>query len=164
MAARRARESAGILAFRRREGGPEVLLVHPGGPFWAKKDLGAWTLPKGEVGPGEEPRAAALREFEEETGHEPSGETLHLEPVRQKGGKLVHAWALETDLDAAAVRSNTFTMEWPMHSGKQQEFPEIDRARWMGVEEARRHLLPALVPLLDQLLAALRERDERGER
>ena len=147
--------SAGILLYRRRVGEPEVLLAHPGGPYWAKRDLGAWTIPKGEIGPGEDPLAAARREFAEETGFEAAGSALPLAPIRQKGGKLVHAWAVEGDCDAAAIRSIAFEMEWPPRSGRMAAFPEIDRAAWFTIEEARRRILPAQVPLLEELLARL---------
>jgi predicted NUDIX family NTP pyrophosphohydrolase len=129
-----------------------VLLVHPGGPFWARRDAGAWSIPKGEYGEDEDGLACALREFEEETGTAlPPGELIELGSVRQKGGKTVSAWAAEGDLDAAAVRSNTFTMEWPPRSGRTAEFPEIDRAAWFDVETAREKLLSAQVELLDRL-------------
>src|SRR5215217_4853727 len=129
-----AKRSAGILLYRRGEAGLEVLLVHPGGPFWAKKDLGAWSIPKGEHDEGEDAQACALREFAEETGSAPSpGELADLGEVRQKAGKVVAAWALEGDLDAAAIRSNTFTLQWPPRSGRMQEFPEVDRAEWFGL-------------------------------
>lgn len=142
--------SAGILLYRRREG-LEVLLVHPGGPFWAKKDLGAWSIPKGEVAEGEEARATAVREFEEETGRAIEGHLEPLEAVRQAGGKIVHAWAVEGELEPEEIRSNTFTIEWPPRSGKQREFPEIDRAEWFALEQARRKILPGQLPLLDEL-------------
>src|SRR5262252_3749819 len=125
-----AKLSAGLLMYRRREGGLEVFLVHPGGPFWAKKDLGAWSIPKGEYDEGEEPLAAARREFEEETGIQPEGHFVPLKTIKQPGGKTVLAWAFEGDADVAAIKSNTFSMEWPPHSGKQQDFPEVDRAGW----------------------------------
>jgi predicted NUDIX family NTP pyrophosphohydrolase len=149
------KSSAGILYYRRRAGRVEVLLAHPGGPFWAKKDAGAWTVPKGEFGEDEEPLAAARREFAEETGIEAEGEPIALTPVRQRGGKTVHAWAFEGDCDPAAIRSNTFTMEWPPRSGRQQAFPEIDRAAWFAIEEARGRILPAQQPLLDELARIL---------
>jgi predicted NUDIX family NTP pyrophosphohydrolase len=152
------RQSAGILMYRFRDGEPEVLLVHPGGPFWAKKDAGAWSIPKGEIGDGEEALLAAQREFAEETGTVPRGAFAALEPVRQKGGKTVHAWAIEGDLDAAAVRSNVFAMEWPPKSGRQQEFPEIDRAQWFTLAEGRSRINAGQAPLLDQLEAALTSR------
>jgi predicted NUDIX family NTP pyrophosphohydrolase len=147
------RRSAGILLYRHGADGPEVLLVHPGGPFWAKKDLGAWSIPKGEYEDGEDARACALREFEEETGASPpAGALVELGEVRQKNGKRVTAWAAEGDLDADAVRSNTFTMQWPPKSGRMQEFPEIDRAGWFGAHEARAKLIPAQVAFVDRLL------------
>jgi predicted NUDIX family NTP pyrophosphohydrolase len=148
-----ARLSAGIVLHRSGAAGVEVLLVHPGGPFWAKKDAGAWSIPKGEYEDGEDPLACALREFEEETGTRlASDDVVELGSVRQKGGKQVTAWALAGDLDPSTVRSNTFTMEWPPRSGRQAEFPEIDRAQWFGVEAAREKLVPAQVELLDRLL------------
>jgi predicted NUDIX family NTP pyrophosphohydrolase len=148
--------SAGILLHRARQGAVEVLLVHPGGPFWAKKDLGAWTIPKGEYEQGEDPLAAALREFREETGHEPPADGLvELGTIRQRGGKVLTAWAAAGDLDPATVVSNTFTMQWPPRSGVQREFPEIDRAGWFGPEAARAKLLAAQAELVDRLLAAL---------
>jgi predicted NUDIX family NTP pyrophosphohydrolase len=150
-----ARRSAGILVFRGAGPAREVLLVHPGGPFWAKKDLGAWSIPKGEYEEGEDPRACALREFSEELGSAaPSGELVDLGSVRQRNGKEVRAWAVEGDVDPAGVTSNTFSLEWPPRSGRTQEFPEIDRAEWFGVEEARAKLNPAQVELLDRLPGA----------
>jgi predicted NUDIX family NTP pyrophosphohydrolase len=147
-----AKQSAGILLYRRRAGAPEVLLVHPGGPFWARKDLGAWSIPKGEYGEGEDPRACALREFEEELGTPPPGDALiELGTVKQTGGKLVTAWALEGDLDPVGVRSNTFTLEWPPRSGVMREFPEVDRAEWFPPAEARRKINPAQVAFLERL-------------
>ena len=133
-----------------------MLLVHPGGPFWAKRDLGAWSIPKGECEEGEDPRAAAWREFAEELGSPvPDGNAVDLGEVRQKAGKVVCAWAIAGDLDPRAVASNTFTMEWPPHSGRTQEFPEIDRAQWFGVAEARERINPAQVALLDRLRDAV---------
>ena len=145
------KRSAGILLYRQRDGRLEVLLAHPGGPFWAKKDLGAWTIPKGEIGDGEDAQAAARREFNEETGLAVPGELIALTPIKQRGGKTVIAWAACGDCDPARIRSNTFSMEWPPRSGKQQEFPEIDRAAWFGLDAARERILPAQVPLLDEL-------------
>jgi predicted NUDIX family NTP pyrophosphohydrolase len=150
-----AARSAGILLFRRRPSGPEVLLVHPGGPFWARRDEGAWSIPKGEHDEGEDPLDCARREFEEETGTAPPAEVIELGEIRQRGGKRVTAWAAEGDLDSDAVRSNTFEIEWPPRSGRRQEFPEIDRAAWFGADEARRRLLPAQAELVDRLLARL---------
>jgi predicted NUDIX family NTP pyrophosphohydrolase len=144
------KRSAGILLFRRLPD-LEVFLVHPGGPFWAKKDAGAWTIPKGEYGDGEEPLAAARREFEEETGSAVDGEFLALGEVKQSGGKVVTAWAIERDLDATSIRSNTFSMEWPPRSRKIREFPEIDRANWFSVGEAREKLIPAQTAFLERL-------------
>lgn len=143
--------SAGILLYRRRRGGLEVFLVHPGGPFWAKKDLGAWSLPKGEFEPGEDPLDAAKREFTEETGFPIDGEFRALTPLRQPSGKTIHAWAVEGDCDAAEARSNTFEMEWPPKSGKRSAFPEVDRAEWFSLEEARQRIIAGQAPFLDQL-------------
>jgi predicted NUDIX family NTP pyrophosphohydrolase len=147
--------SAGLLLYRLGPHGLEVLLAHPGGPFWARRDEGAWTLPKGEVHEGEEPRAAALREFQEETGHAPAGELLPLGEVRQKGGKRVLAWACAGDLDPHQLRCNTFEMEWPPRSGRMREFPEVDRIGWFTPDAARAKLLPAQTPFLDRLQALL---------
>jgi predicted NUDIX family NTP pyrophosphohydrolase len=148
-----AKRSAGILLHRRGQDGREVLLVHPGGPFWAKRDDGAWSIPKGEYTDGEDPRAAARREFEEELGSPlpDDAELRELGEVRQKNAKVVVAWAVEGDLDATAARSNTFELEWPPRSGRRQEFPEIDRAEWFAVARAREKLLPAQVAFLDRL-------------
>jgi predicted NUDIX family NTP pyrophosphohydrolase len=148
------KRSAGILLYRHRpDAGLEVLLVHPGGPYWARKDLGAWSIPKGEHEEAEEALDCALREFEEETGSKPApGELDELGSVKQKSGKVVAAWALEGDLDADAVQSNTFELEWPPRSGRMQEFPEVDRAAWFGLDEARERILPAQAPFLDRLL------------
>lgn len=151
-----AKRSAGILLYRVAGGAPEVLLVHPGGPYWARKDAGAWSIPKGEYEDGEDPQSCALREFEEETGVElPPGELAELGSVKQKSGKVVTAWAAEGDLDAGAVTSNTFTMEWPPRSGTTAEFPEIDRAGWFEIETAREKLVPAQTEFLDRLLERL---------
>jgi predicted NUDIX family NTP pyrophosphohydrolase len=154
-----AKRSAGILLYRIAGDGPEVLLVHPGGPFWARKDAGAWSIPKGEHGDGEDPQACALREFEEETGTAlPPAELIDLGSVKQKAGKIVTAWAAEGDIDAEAIRSNTFTMEWPPRSGRTAEFPEIDRAGWFGLDAAREKLVPAQAELLDRLLERVSRR------
>jgi predicted NUDIX family NTP pyrophosphohydrolase len=148
--------SAGLLLYRIGDGGPELLLVHPGGPFWAGKDAGVWSLPKGEYEDGDDPRAAAVREFEEETGTAPpAGELIELGSVTQKNGKRVIAWAAEGDLDAGAIRSNTFTMEWPPRSGRRQEFPEVDRAAWFGPDAARQKLNPAQAAFVDRLIERL---------
>ena len=145
------KRSAGILLYRLRPDGPEVLLVHPGGPFWAKKDLGAWSIPKGEIGDAEDAFEAAKRELLEETGLSVEGPLSALAPVRQKGGKVVLAWAAEGDCDAAAIRSYTFPLEWPLKSGRMQEFPEVDKAAWLPLPAARAKLLAAQLPLLDEL-------------
>ena len=155
------KQSAGLLMYRRRGGALEVLLVHPGGPFWAKKDQGAWSIPKGEYEPGEDPLVAARREFAEETGIVPQGEFVALAPLRQSGGKIVRAFAIEGDLDPEKIRSNTFVMEWPPRSGRQQEFPEIDRAAWFTVEAARQKLLPAQVALVEELTRRLAQQRQR---
>jgi len=150
-----AKTSAGILLYRWRESRLEGFLVHPGGPFWARKDDGAWTIPKGEFAPGDDALAAARREFTEETGLALAGEAVALQPIRQAGGKGVHAFALEGDADPAAIASNHFTLEWPPRSGRQQAFPEIDRAGWFGLAAARRKLLASQHGLLDQLLTLI---------
>lgn len=152
------RKSAGLLMFRRLDGRPlEVLLAHPGGPFWARKDLGAWTIPKGEYA-DEDPLSAAQREFQEETGLEPTAPFIELPTIRQASGKFVSAWAFEGDWDPGRLRSNTFAMEWPKGSGRMEAFPEIDRADWFTIVEARERIVPAQAPLLD----ALRERLDAG--
>jgi predicted NUDIX family NTP pyrophosphohydrolase len=154
-----ARRSSGILLHRDGPQGREVLLVHPGGPFWARRDDGAWSIPKGEHGDDEDPRAAARREFEEELGSALPGDA-RLRPlgeVRQKNGKVVACWAAEGDLDASAARSNTFEMEWPPRSGRRQAFPEIDRAEWFPLDRAREKLVPAQAAFVDRL-----EEEERG--
>ncbi len=150
--------SAGLLVYRRREGGLEVLLVHPGGPFWKRKDDGAWSLPKGEIDdPDEDPLSVARREFEEELGKPPpeTADAIPLGEVRQRSGKVVTAWAVEGDLDVTEITSNTFETEWPPRSGKTAEFPEVDRAAWFGLDEARRKLLDGQRPFLDRLEEAL---------
>lgn len=138
--------------YRRRSGALQVLLVHPGGPFWTKRDLGAWTIPKGEVAQGEDPLATARREFEEETSLRANGPFLPLGSVTQKAGKVVHAWAFEGDCDPALVESNTFEVEWPPRSGKWRSFPEVDRAEWFSLEDARVKLNAAQTSLLDALV------------
>ncbi len=151
------RVSAGILLYRRAGGDVEVLLAHPGGPLFARRDEGYWTIPKGEPDPDEPLAAAARREFIEETGHDPgAGPLLMLGSIVQKGGKVVHAWATEGQLDPDLARSDTFEMEWPPRSGRLQAFPEIDRVAWFDGAEARRRIKPAQVPLLDRLVEALR--------
>jgi predicted NUDIX family NTP pyrophosphohydrolase len=148
--------SAGILLFRHRDDVLEVLLVHPGGPMWAKRDSGAWSLPKGEYEPDEAPLAAARREFAEELGSAPpDGEALDLGEIRQRSGKLVSAWALRGDLDADAITSNTCMVQWPPRSGREIEIPEVDRARWFDMASAREKINPAQVTLLQRLETAL---------
>jgi predicted NUDIX family NTP pyrophosphohydrolase len=148
-----------LLLFRGEGDRLEVLLVHPGGPFWATRDLGAWSIPKGECEDGEDPRATAWREFAEELGshppRSPDGEAIELGEVRQKAGKTVMAWGIAGDLDPAQIISNTFTMEWPPRSGRSQEFPEVDRAGWFSLREARERINPAQVAFLDRLREAV---------
>ncbi len=146
-----AKISAGLLLYRRRPAGPEVFLVHPGGPFWAKKDAAAWSIPKGLSDAGEDLLAAAQREFQEETGLSVTGDFRALVPVRQPGGKLVHAWAVEADCNAETIRSNSFEMEWPPRSGRKQAFPEVDRAAWFDLATARAKITKGQLPLIDQL-------------
>lgn len=146
--------AAGLILFRRTPAGPEVLLVHLGGPFWARKDLGAWSIPKGEPAPGEDHLSTARREFAEETGMVPTGVPFALGHVKQAGGKVVHAWALEGDFDVTLIKSNTFSVEWPKGSGHLRDFPEVDRAEWFALPEARRRLLKSQVPFLEVLEAA----------
>ena len=151
------KRSAGILLYRAAGDGPEVLLVHPGGPFWAKKDAGAWSIPKGEIDEGEEARACALRELREELGSPPElapEDLIELGSVRQKA-KVVDAWAAEADFDPATLESLTFSMEWPPRSGREREFPEVDRAEWFRPEAARQKILPAQAELIDRLLERL---------
>jgi predicted NUDIX family NTP pyrophosphohydrolase len=149
----KSRRSAGLLVWRDGASGPEVFLVHPGGPFWARRDDGAWSIPKGEYADGEDPLAAARREFAEETGIALDGSFVALAPIRQAGGKQVQAFAVRGDFDAGAVRSNTFEMEWPPRSGRRAQFPEVDRAGWFTLDAARAKLLSAQVALIDQLAA-----------
>lgn len=146
------KRSAGILLYRHKGKNVEVFLVHPGGPFWTKKDDGAWTVPKGAIEPGEDPLAAARREFTEETGFTVDGDFIELGSFKQPGGKHVLVWALEGDCDAAELASNEFEMDWPPHSGKRQRFPEVDRGGWFGVEEARGKLLIGQRPMLQTFL------------
>lgn len=146
------KQSAGILLYRLHNNTPEVLLVHPGGPLWAKKDEGAWTIPKGEFGGDENPLEAAKREFREETGMDLSGDFIELAPVRLKSGKMIYAWALQGNLDASKIVSNSFEMEWPPKSGSKQLFPEIDRAEWFRLEEARKKINPRQAAFIDQLI------------
>ena len=149
------KRSAGILLFRRSGDETEFLLVHPGGPFWAKKDAGAWSIPKGGIEDGEEPRACAIRELEEELGPAPQldpEQLIDLGTIRQRAGKVVEAWAAEADFDPATLASNTFTLEWPPRSGNHGEFPEVDRAEWFDPDSAREKILPAQAEFLDRLL------------
>lgn len=148
--------SAGVLLFRRNGGALQVLLIKPGGPFWRKRDAGAWMIPKGMIEKGETPEEAALREFAEETGTHLTAEPLPLATVRQAGGKMVTAFAVEGDLDAGAITSVEFEMEWPPRSGKHSRFPEAEQARWMTLEEARAMMLESQLPLLDALEEKLR--------
>ena len=146
------KRSAGILMYQRMPDGLRVLLVHPGGPFWAKKDLGAWSIPKGEHEETDDPLTVAIREFAEETGFTPDGSFRPLGTVKQAGGKTVTAFAVEGEFDPQMLVSNTFEMEWPPRSGKRRSFPEVDRAAWFTLDEARRKILPGQAPLLDQLV------------
>jgi len=154
-------QSAGIVAFRRRHGRIEVLLVHPGGPFWRNKDLGAWSIPKGEYDAGEEAEAAARREFREELGIELTQDLLPLGEIRQRGGKMVKAFAVETDVATESIRSNMFEVEWPPRSGRRQAFPEIDRAEWFELAAARTKINAAQASLLDQLETIVAGRTKR---
>ena len=154
-----AKKSAGILAYRKTENEYEVLLVHPGGPFWAKKDLNAWSVPKGEFEEGEAPLKAAIREFKEETSHDISGEFLELDPVKQPSGKIVYTWAVEADVDASNIRSNTIEIEWPPRSGKKKVIPEVDKAGWFTFEEAKHKILIGQIPVLEQLANKLGKSD-----
>jgi predicted NUDIX family NTP pyrophosphohydrolase len=145
------KRSAGLLLFRRAAGAIEVLLVHPGGPFWARKDQGAWSIPKGELAEGEDPFRAALREFNEEMGGTVDGVFIALQPRRQAGGKVVHAWAVQAEFDPSRLGDATFSMEWPPRSGRQQTFPEIDRAAWFPLDVARAKILKGQAEFLDEL-------------
>lgn len=152
-----AKTSAGLVMYRMRDGEPEALLVHPGGPFWAKKDDGAWFIPKGEINPNEEPLVGAKREFAEETALTPRGTFLPLGSVRQKSGKTIFAWAFAGDCDPATLKSNTFELEWPPRSGKMREFPEIDRAAFVNLAQAARKMHPVEFPFLERLKQILSE-------
>ena len=152
------KRSAGLLVYREASDGIEVFLVHPGGPLWAKKDDGAWSIPKGELEPDEDPLAAARREFTEETGFAPSGEMLPLTPLRQPSSKFVYAWAVRGDFDPAALRSGTFSMEWPPKSGRHASFPEVDRAAWFRLDAARQKILKGQTGFLDELETKLARR------
>lgn len=156
------KRSAGILLFRRNGGEAEFLLIHPGGPFWTKKDAGAWSIPKGQIEAEEEPRACAIRELEEELGPAPEldpEQLIELGSIKQKAGKVVEAWAAEADFDPATLASNTVSIEWPPRSGNEQEFPEVDRAGWFDLQTAREKILPAQAELLDRLLEHLNGAD-----
>jgi predicted NUDIX family NTP pyrophosphohydrolase len=146
------KQSAGILMYRQGKDGLQVLLVHPGGPFWAKKDLGAWSIPKGEYSEGEEPLAVAVREFEEETGLRPQGDFQSLGELRQPGRKIVTAWAVPGDFDVTTLKSNTFDMEWPPKSGRKTAFPEVDRGEWFSLDQARQKILPGQKEFVDRLM------------
>lgn len=148
------KRSAGLLVYRTTNVYPEVFLIHPGGPFFAKKDLGVWSIPKGEFD-SEEPLTAARREFEEETGFKIAGDFIELKPIKQKGGKLVYAWAVEADFDASEIVSNTFPLEWPPKSGVMKEFPEADRAEWFDIETAKQKINPAQTDLIDELMTKI---------
>ena len=147
-----AKLTAGLLMFRRSGADLQVFLVHPGGPFWKKKDHGAWSIPKGEYEKGEDPLDAAKREFEEETGIKPEGEFIALDQMKQPSGKVITAWAFEGDCSPKALRSNTFSMEWPPKSGRKQEFPEVDRADWFTLDDARKRIVKGQIGFLDQLM------------
>ena len=147
------KKSAGIQLYREVDEELQVFLIHPGGPFWAKKDEGAWSVPKGEIAEDEDPFAAAKREFEEEVGPLPTGDPIPLTPIRQSGGKQVYAWAIRADFDPATLRSNTFAMQWPPHSGKLQEFLEVDRAGWFPIGVAKQKILKGQVGWLEELVA-----------
>ena len=145
------KQTAGILLYRMRNGELEVFLVHPGGPFWMKKDAGAWSIPKGETEAGEDLLHAAKREFHEETGFSLDGKFIALTPLKQRGGKMVHAWAVEGDVDAESSKSNLFSMEWPPRSGRRAEFPEVDRAAWFTLESAKEKILQSQAEFLEEL-------------
>lgn len=149
------KQAAGILLYRRTPRGLEVLLAHPGGPLWARKDLGAWTIPKGQFGGDESALDAAKREFEEEMGSPASGDFVQLGTIRQPSGKIVHAFTAESDFDVSTVHSNLFTLEWPPRSGQHGQYPEVDRAEWFSVEDARKKILKGQEPFLDRLLAVV---------
>ncbi|MCL4501871.1 MAG: NUDIX domain-containing protein [Deltaproteobacteria bacterium] len=152
------KRSAGLLMYRFQNGALEVFLVHPGGPFWAKKDLGAWSIPKGEYNPDEDALAAAKREFAEETGCVFQGDILPLPSLKQPSGKIIAAWAFEGDCDPKTLRSNTFSLEWPPRSGRQQEFPEVDRAGWFGLDEAKEKIIKGQVGFLEELEQIIKQK------
>jgi predicted NUDIX family NTP pyrophosphohydrolase len=151
-----AKKSAGILLYRLINGSLEVLLVHPGGPFWVNKDIGAWSVPKGEFEREEEPLTAAIREVKEELGIQVSGQFMELAPAKQKSGKVIYTWALDQDIDASNITSNTFELEWPPKTGRTMLIPEVDKAAWFKLEEARIKIIPGQVPILDSLAGQLK--------
>ena len=153
-----ARQSAGLLVYKRAKSGHQIFLVHPGGPFWAKKDRGAWSIPKGEFAEGEEALAAACREFREEVGQDVAGPFVALTPRRQPSRKMIHAWAVEGEVDAEALVSNEFELEWPPRSGRMQRFPEVDAGAWFAFDEAKGRIQPGQLPILEELAQLLEER------
>jgi predicted NUDIX family NTP pyrophosphohydrolase len=157
------KKSAGLLLYRKVDRSMEVFLVHPGGPFWAKKDDGAWSIPKGEIGDGEEALEAAKREFREETGFELQGRFEAMEPVKQTSGKIVYAWSIEGHVEASALSSNHFSIEWPPRSGNMKEFPEVDRGAWFAIEAAQKKIVKGQAPLLKRLEERLRREGQLGE-
>jgi len=158
------KRSAGILLYRLNNNSLEVLLVHPGGPFWAKKDLGAWSIPKGEFSEEENPLDAAKREFQEEIGIEAFGEFIELTPITQKSGKIIYAWVSQGNIDPKGIKSNTFEIEWPPRSGKKQKFPEIDRGEWFNVQEAKEKINPSQSALIDELVNRLNLTEEQHKK
>lgn len=155
------KKSAGILLYRFNNEETEIFLVHPGGPFWAKKDFGAWSIPKGEFEEGENPLYAAKREMEEETGIKVSGEFIELTPVKQNSGKLIYAWAVEGNFNAAEIKSNTFEIEWPPKSGMKKSFPEVDKAAWFNIDEAKKKISEGQLPLINEIKTKLADRKAR---
>ena len=157
-----AKQSAGVLLFRMKREQLEVFLVHPGGPFWIKKDAGAWSIPKGEIETGEEALQVAIREFKEETGQEIEGSFSELQPVKQKAGKIIKAWAVEGDIDETTIVSNTFEIEWPPRSGKKKIFPEVDKAQWFSLTEASEKINPGQLPLIEELQQIIRNKKKKS--
>ena len=157
-----AKQSAGVLLFRKKREQLEVFLVHPGGPFWIKKDAGAWSIPKGEIETGEEALQVAKREFKEETGQEIEGSFSELQPVKQKAGKIIKAWAVEGDIDENTIVSNTFEIEWPPGSGKKKIFPEVDKAQWFSLTEASEKINPGQLPLIEELQQIIRNKKKKS--
>ena len=157
-----AKQSAGVLLFRMKREELEVFLVHPGGPFWIKKDAGAWSIPKGEIETGEEALQVAIREFKEETGQEIEGSFSELQPVKQKAGKIIKAWAVEGDIDENTIVSNTFEIEWPPGSGKKKIFPEVDKAQWFSLTEASEKINPGQLPLIEELQQIIRNKKKKS--